>query len=563
MNYYKSIPELTALVNKVATDVNEEFYFEPLDKKASNRNKLKQAEVFAQNVNLSQSIFSHLVDIIVTGEGYGWIGKINTAQIKEAMSKVMTVENKEVVMKMDFTDEDALKPRKYRAMASTTMENKFDEYEITHYVQRVGTDYKEFRRDEVVHYRFFDVDGRLAGFSCVGSIMTQLELLKFMWQNQMAVAKNGGHMDKILSIEDIDVNNPAFKRIETEVRKYNLNYMNRHGMMLLNGKVKVQELAQLDSMQFKEMGLYITGLIAMQWSIPRSSIPYIVGGANTKDDTGGNSEKGYWRNIEAFQNLFCNYINTQLFIPYFGVRMKFKKTYKHDELLEVQTEQTRLNNLTFMSNELAKAKKKFTSDFIIRYLNGYKEPIEEDDLEDHDPMMDMMNQNSAFRQGLQSNLDLQSSSDKKNVREKKKTEKVASQNDKGSPSGYGKEVQIKISEVKEDETNRKDKINIFEKEAREEIQIKERQRVSFEQFVKIYNEDKAFNKEPPRVFFSEQDGITHLAYRSTDWVYECFKPTNDISGSLFMNFIKIYRVDEGIMRPADGDAISGDMTGEA
>lgn len=533
MDYYKfKIPELTALINKVATDINEDYYFEPIEKSISGRNKIKQANIMAQNINLSQVNFSHFIDILVTGEGYGWKGIINKNQIKEKIRSSLknkglpqTDELINLSFKINFTDEDVLKPRKYRYVASTTIENLYDEYEIIGYKQKIGAkEGKTFSREEIIHYKFYDIDGRISGFSCVGSILTQLELLRFMWQNQTAIAKNGGHMDKIISVQDIDINSPAYKRIESEVKRFNLNYQSRHGVLLLNGKIDVKELAQLDSMQFKEMGLYITGLIAMQWGIPRSSIPYIVGGANTKDDTGGNSEIGYWKNIRSFRRYYCDIFNTQFWIPYFGVMMRFKDTYNHQDLLEQQKIQTKLNNITFMNNELMRLNKQLSFEYVAREFDLSNEDV----IDNKHVSID----NSSFRQNLLSNNHLSNNSDGVNISVEKRKSKINSYRNKKN-SGFGKEH------------------TFFEMKAKKDLSFKERQTVNINQFIELYNEDKNFNRNPPRVFYAESEDVVHLIYRSTDFVYETFVEKKDISSSLFMNFIKLYRVNEEIIKPTE------------
>jgi hypothetical protein len=528
MDYYKLVPELTAFINVVATDINEDFYFEPLEKGESGRNKIKKAETFAQNIQLKSTNMSIIIDTLMTGEGYGWKGMIDRAKLDKTVSDRLkerglpvTVQLKELTMKLNgFTDEDVLKPRKYRYVASSTMENKFDDYEITGFMQRINGNakYKEFSREEIIHFKFYDVDGRINGFTCVGSIITQLELLRFMWQNQTSIARNGGQMDKIISIEDIDINNPAYKRIETEIRKYNLNWQSRHGTLLLNGKVKVQELAQLDSMQFKEMGLYIMGVLAMQWSVPKSRISFIIGGTNNSADTGGVSELGYWHNIESFRRTYEDTINTQLFIPHFGVKFKFKDTYNHQDLLEAQKAQTDLNNVRFMNEELAKSKKTLSVEYL---MNKFK--LCEDDLEEYeDPIQTMQIEESQFRQELAKNSSMNKGSDGNKVSAKKKSEQDSR---KKKSNGYTKEL------------------DFFDMQFKEDIEFKERQKVGFSQFVNLYNEDKAYNKTPPRVFFSERDGVINLVYQSLDFVYETSVNSEIASNSLFMNFIKLYKVD--------------------
>lgn len=552
MDYYKLVPEFCAFINNVAIDINQDFVFVPLEKSQSGRNKIKAAEVFAQNVNLKMTNFSIIVDSLVTGEGYGWKGLIDKAKLDKKVSDRLkerglpdTPYLKELSMKINgYTDEDALRPRKYRYVASSTMENRFDEYEITGFKQRINGNekYKDYSVDEIIHFKFMDIDGKVAGFTCVGSIITQLELLRFMWQNQTAIAKNGGKMDSIISVEDIDVNSPAYKKIEGEIRKYNLNWQSRHGTLLLSGKVKVTELQQLDSMQFKEMGLYIMGILAMQWRVPKSGLSIVVDGTSTSADTGGVSEIGYNNNLTSYRSAFENFINTQLFIPHFGVLFRFKDNYNHQDLLEAQKKQTDLNNLKFMNDELAKSKKTLSVDYL-------KDKFDLDDA-DLAPLKMIPGitspapQTSGFRQGLAKNKSMKKGSDGNKVSAKKKNEQDSK---KKKQSGYGKELTDWDSQFLE---------------SKEVMEYKERQPVDFNQFVKLYNEDKAYNKTPPRVFFSERDGVIDLVYHSLDFVYETRIGKEMAGNSLFMNFIKLYKIDPDVFygsEELDDDAIEDDF----
>jgi len=537
-------PELTGLANMVAGDLAEESYFEPVNPSESGRNKVLKAERFEKEHNMRQQDFSQFIDIIITGEGYGWMGKLDTAKVEGIVQSRMkergipvTKYNKQLYYKANFADEDLVRPQKYRYMASSTVENIFDNYKIIGFKQQVGATHQLYEADEVIHYVFLDIDGKPQGFTPVLPLVTQLELLRFMWRNMNSISKNSGQPDRIFAVEDIDINSPSFKRIEDELKKY-VKMDNRHGSLLMNGKFNIHDLQQLDSMQYKEMGLYITGLIAMQWRIPRSRIPYIVGGTNTKDDTGGNSEKAYWRNVEMIQDIYLNLQNTQLWIPHFGVKRKFKKSYKHDELVETQTQQARLNNLSFVSDELAKNQKRLTAPYKLRYVNGINEEIREEDVEDipEDERSGFDGNNPAFRQDLSSNKDLEESKDDKNKGAAKRNEALASQRNTGAPTGFGKE---------EKEEPDKDKREEEEGDhAMKELEQKEVQRVSIATFMELYNEDKAFNKEPPRLFMSERDGITKLKYKSTDFVYETMLPTGEVSKVMLMNFIKVHNVQE-------------------
>jgi len=442
--YRENAPELTALVNMVAGDMAEESFFEPVTKSQSGRNKTKAAEDFALDINIRQQDVSTIIDILITGEGYGWIAQLTKQQVEDLVTqriKELGLDNisptRRLVYKANFSDEDLVRPRKYRYIASSTVENIYDTTSVLGFTQTVGADQKFYTPEEIIHYVFYDIDGRPEGFTPASTMVLLFDLLLFMWRNMHAQGRNGGQPDRIYAVEDVDINSPAFKRIEQELKTY-VSMDSRHGSLLMNGKFNVIDLAQLDTMQYKEMGLYITGLLATQWRIPRSRISYIVDGTNTKDDTGGNSERAYWRNIEMLQDIYLSLQNKFLWIPFFGVKRKFKKAYKHDELIETQTQQQRLNNLTFMSNELAKNGMRLTKEYKLRYINGMNETIEDEDVEEIPKDETVMQDNSQFRQNLQSNQSLTRSSDSANKADKKRQEQESIQQTVGKPTGYGK-----------------------------------------------------------------------------------------------------------------------------
>jgi hypothetical protein len=256
------------------------------------------------------------------------------------------------------------------------MEVIHDQYDIKKYRQVVGAqDETIFDKKEIIRFTHMDVDGRVSGFTPVESIIVQLELLRQMWQNNLALHHNGGHPDKVFIMKNEKVSSPSFKAVEETLKKYNL-VENKHGHMVFAGDVDIKELEQLDDMFFQNLGLYITGVVAMQWQLPKSSMPFIVGGTNTKDDTGGNSEKGYWRNVEVMQDKFCEIMNTQLWIPFFGVRIVFDNTFLHQDVQLQTAKQLMLNNIVTMDEILAKDEKQLSSTKRLRLLGITDSDIE-------------------------------------------------------------------------------------------------------------------------------------------------------------------------------------------
>jgi len=432
---------LTGFINNIADDINEQVFFEPTDKK-DGRNRIKKANQFYSDNLLRDMFLSQIIDVLVTGEGYGYISNVDANIVKKEASVYLeskglpnTESMRNLLVKANFPDEVDLLARKLRYVASSTMFNVYDRYAIRDYIQKVGVNESKFKLNEIIHIKFYGVDGLPDGFTPLTSLLPQLELEYFMWQNMVAISKNSGHPDRIYNFKNLDMNSPTYKRMEEMLKSY-LNYRSRHGSMLMGGELDVIDLNQIDAMQFAQLGFYVTGIMAHQWRYPKSDIPFISKDTNTSEDTGGNSEKKYYGKIESFQDRFCAIYNQQFWLPYFGVEMRFRKAYKMDEIRETQAKQMSLNNLTFIQNELGRVGKTLTPEYVTRYINGTIEPIEDDDLtETPDPMED----NSSMRQGLQSDNTMTDNSKKSNTRAKKKDEQLANNTSKGTSTGLGKE----------------------------------------------------------------------------------------------------------------------------
>ena len=534
MSWIKSTGELNGFVSKVARDIVKKFHFEQIDKK-SNRNKLIKANTFAVEVNLRQIMYPQVFDILGLGEGYGWKGMLDkdtvNKKIKEVINgmkgQISTKESNDLYSQFECKqtdvlgdlagfDEDLTIPKKYRAVASSTMEIEYDQYMVKKYIQRVGSNDKEFNPEEIIRYTFGDLDGKVNGFSAIETILVQVELLRFMWQNMNSFNKNGGVMDNLFILENTNPNSPSYKLMQQQLQKYK-DVGNRHGNMLFTGKVTVQQLQQLDAMQFKDMGLYITGLMAMQWGIPKSAIPYIIGGTNTKDDTGGNSEKSYWEVIEYFQQLFADTMNQQLWIPHFGVKIVFDNVYLQQDIQKQTANQLKYNNLKLL-DEMARGKGKEIKFADLMELVGVDSDMFEDYEAPVEPVLGTMNNQPNKAQGQ--------SNDQKKVSDSKRTEQQnLMSRGAGSTSGTGKEAlwtpeaDLELKELKN-------------------IEVKEdgrTQEVPLRMLMRLYKEDKVIRSgNPPRMFMKQNESFTAFKYMSDDFVYRSIISNEDVPDLSFV-----------------------------
>lgn len=561
MSWFKSIPELVAFVTKIARDVTSKYHFEPVNKTQSGRNKVMKANKFAMQNKIKKIMFQQLVDLLVTGDGYGWMGKLLDTQVKDnirkAYAKCVPIELKayediyvEKLFKdlkheeykattdlgsINDIDEDLLIPRKYRYVPSSTVENIHDEYDFKHYNHLVGGRQVIFQPDEMIRFTLMDVDGKPNGFTNVESMIVQLELLRFMWLNMLSIGQNGGMPDKMIIVKDLDANNPSFKRMEETLQKYKL-VENKHGNMLFTGDIKIEDIRSIEDMQFKDLGLYVTGVLAMQWGISKEDIPFIVGGANTKGESGGGPSDKYYDVIDNFQDTFSIDQNTQMWIPYFGVKIVFDNPNIQRNIRIQTARMNQLSNLTTENELWLKAGKQLTDSTLMHELGR-----DESDLEKASPEQ-MMQQNGGAPAGAIGTQNQPSNNLKspkaQNQSDKKRLEQSQVIVNRGSkPTGVGKE---------------KDKLNLNFKEFDDNADIELKQMmgsdaedVDLNMFIKLYNEDKAYQSgKPPRVFMRQNDMFTSFKFKSSDYSYKVVIPNDSLEDNKIqlMSLDKIYKV---------------------
>lgn len=442
INVYKTSPELNALINSVAGDIVGNFAFVPVQGSLG-RNRIQQAQKFSENNQMKMCMLNMVIDWLMTGEGFLWLKGYTETQIKEALTKTIEQQHKKIKgkeaeamaslafkalqEKERYDDEDVLAPREIRYVASSTMDLQFDAWDILGYIQRVaGGPGKKFTTEEIIRITDLMVDGKPYGFTPIHSLVTQIDLLNMMWRNQKALQKNGGAMGKIFSFKDLKIGTPAYERIAEQLVSYRLQE-NKHGNYLMTGDLTVTDIEQMDGMQFKEVGLYILSILAMHWQIPRSKLPVILGNTNAKSDIGGEAEKSYWANIERKQDRLAEIMNTQLFIPKFGLKLEFDKEYKQDDIREEQVLTSKLTNLNQTKVLLAAYGKQLSYDYIIRRLE-----IDDANVEELSPEMQ---QTMLPQQNQMSNDSLMKNDANRAMAKNKQTEQTKISESRGKPSG--------------------------------------------------------------------------------------------------------------------------------
>lgn len=333
--YFKKTPEVISLVNALITDVISDGYV-----LKGSKVRVQKAQEFLENNNFDSLIEEWLLDGFVTGNGYLWKGKVSESMIFEEADKVVEDFNfynkkqarNEILMHM--MDEEAFGVKKLGVVPSTTMNViPDDKYGTTlTYKQEVKGNTEIFSQEEIIHFKLINMNGELYGFTPMESIVSEITMLSVLKDYTGNFFANNGSPDMIFVLPKEIAGSKNHQNLINTLKEYK-KIENKHGNLVFTGEISTQILNKFDKdMEFKSLAEYITKVIAMVWRVP----PSIYGGEGGAVNS-GLSNQAYYRNISHLQSRIEYLLNTQLFKE-FKVKFEFNRSYKEDEVREVQIE---------------------------------------------------------------------------------------------------------------------------------------------------------------------------------------------------------------------------------
>jgi len=349
MKWARKSPALMGFLSVIATDMlSDQIQFKPVNNKDGRNRVLKAKNFWTMNKGLEVSEET-LYDLLITGIGYNWMGKIKDSEMKEFFKKAASEINSKLESKeLEFKAEEMINlvkiksPEKFvkklRHIASSTMSVNSDKHDITGYVQRVGGSTEKFGVEEIIEFRLMPFDGKVYPFPPMEAIMAEVYLLYLITQNYVSFFENGGKPDNVFILPKEIAGSKNHEYLIETLRKYK-KIQNKHGNMVFTGDLSIEKMSAVeDQMENKDLGLYLVSVLAMMYGVPVSRLPFLIGKAANNGDSGGLADSGYWRKISVWQSKFEEAYNRELWVPYFGVEMKFKRGYLQDEVRETQNE---------------------------------------------------------------------------------------------------------------------------------------------------------------------------------------------------------------------------------
>ncbi len=424
--WFKSRPELNAPVAiRVDDTIGQVEFFKP-DGSPLGRNKRLEAENFWRDNQFYERLKSVQYDRLVTGSGFLWMGKLDVDQLREVIESycdniwLRGINMREVATDLfvrTLSDEDVRTTRKVDYVASSTMQIEYDDFTVKRYVQWFNAKQAVFTPEEIIHIPLHIMDGKVDGFSSVESLGHELVLIWAIKENMLSYFRNGGSPSKAWILPEEFQGSDNFEWLNQQLMNQG-QLENRHGNMVLAGKVEIENLeGDIKDMDYEKLALWCASNIAYALRIPVSRIPYLVGSASSKGDAGGLAESGYWSMIESDQRTIEMHLNQQLFIP-MGFMIKFKKQYKLDDVREAQTLQLKVDAVTKMNELLHSMSKELTPGKVSQFLD-----LAPNDITDFDKMEEF--EMTAKMNGQIANNEVMPDQNKQDRNEKRKQDSQA------------------------------------------------------------------------------------------------------------------------------------------
>lgn len=366
LRYITSTPELIGMIESIVTDLMSDGYdFIPVRgdnraKKFGERNVRRAHEFYTQNL-MQEQLAMIFRDELMLGNGYLWKGKTSEKHLKKQI--------KELTNNFDFQSKKASKflytaamkefssqgidlfnTKRVEALASSSIRIGWDRFKTEKYIQSVGTDIAEFSPEEIIHFRYMYLDGKQYGFTPAKSLLAEMEMLGNLKDSIQAYFSNGGSPIKAYILPKESHNSPNHKALIQQLREKK-NVQSWYGNLVFTGDIEIKDIsAGMKEMQFQDLALYITGLFALAWNVPISRIPFLLGKQSQTSSADSQGDAAYWRKISAMQTYTEDLLNTKLFVPEYGVKFRFKRGYKQDEVRESQILTMNLSALDSMLN---------------------------------------------------------------------------------------------------------------------------------------------------------------------------------------------------------------------
>ena len=401
---YKRIrksPEAISLAYAIGRDiVGLDYHMEYLGRSSGVQNKQKATTFWEQEGK--EPLLHGFVDALFTGELYAWMNKISQDNASDKVRSIIEdnydfnydrsvdIAERVAMNSIDSDDEDIFSVRDIRHVPSSTIEHDINKYgDVQSFIQeRSGEDDIPLDPDKMLHYQFMKLNGGTYAFPPTYAVLGELDTIANVKDFNGIRFSNAGVMNKIFKLPEDGPDSENYKLLNNTIKKYRQN-RDKFKDMVLTGEVEVEELHDVQDMDFKDLIQHMVETLAMLWQVPPERAQMQMGdGQGARRSSFGN--EGYYNNIYFHGNRIAAVLNKELFEPEFNCRIHFHNPNIRQEIRKADRDLRRAEHGRMMA-----AMGMWDQDTLAENLGIGEDERPDIDLSEEEFMMAVNNLNSA------------------------------------------------------------------------------------------------------------------------------------------------------------------------
>ena len=337
---FKKSPEVVGAISAIVEDVLADGYdLVPVE---ADEKMVEKMEQHLSKISFHKKLKTALLDLLITGNSYIEYKVISDEELEQLLTNINIElkKNFDYEIKKDLVLKQTLKefiPFNLFNIDASTVKIDYDEHgRVKAYVQKIPNKPESVVRlkpEEVIHLTLMSVGGNPYGFTPLQSLVEDIATLIFAKNYSGDYFEHGGQPNFLYIFPDAygeeDRNVQALKHMLEEIKQNRL----RHKDIILTGNVDVKQINNFNKdMEYKELIKHFTQIILMAFGVPPSRVALPEGAGK---QISREFNEGYYKKINSLQVEIEDALNNHIFRKY-GLRIRFKRTYKVDELREAQ-----------------------------------------------------------------------------------------------------------------------------------------------------------------------------------------------------------------------------------
>lgn len=335
-NVLKRSPEVVACETAIVEDIMADLW-----DFIGSKSAIEQAEKFQINSKFYKILTNALFEVLNTGDAYILKLSVNADQMKSVIVKIneqivksLNIEiNKEQIY--ELIEQEGKKPKDLQLLKADGMIIHYDETgKISSYEQVVNHLSRVYKPNDIIHLTLMNIGGGVYGFTPLEAALSDIATLIFAKEFAGSYFENDGMPSWMFNLPESNPKSPEYEQLKAELKELK-KQANKYRSLVTTGKIDVQQINKFNKdMEFSKLIMHFTQIILMVFGVPAHRVNLTidvrqVGGAVNR------SYEGYYKKISFMQKIFENDLNADLWNA-FKVEMKFKRSYKIDEMREAQ-----------------------------------------------------------------------------------------------------------------------------------------------------------------------------------------------------------------------------------